>query len=222
LEQYEELFEEHLDLFMKLNAQDRVTWSGRFRSALKNAAIAPRPAQDHIPIWVGVGGTPESAARAGRYGTGLALAILGGSPMRFKPLVDIYREAAREAGHPQEALKVGVTGHAYISETTQKAKEEFYPYYSNYWDYVNRQRGMSSSRMSVADFERMAAPDTALFVGSSQQVTEKILQQYELFGHQRFIAQMDIGGIPFDKIAKNIERLAVEVAPIVRRETSKR
>ncbi|MGG1396804.1 LLM class flavin-dependent oxidoreductase [Bacillus salipaludis] len=218
--QYDELFEEHIELFLKLNAEERVTWSGRFRSPLQAAEIAPRPLQKEIPIWVGVGGTPESAARAGRLGTGLALAILGGPPIRFKPLVDIYRQAASQAGHAPESLKVGVTGHAYISETTEQAKDEYYAYHSNYWGYLNRQRGMST-HMSRADFEIMAAPETALFVGSSQQIIEKILHQYQLFGHQRFIAQMDIGGMPFEKVAENIERLATEVAPVVRREIGK-
>jgi probable LLM family oxidoreductase len=210
--QYDELFEENIELFLKLNAQEKVTWNGRFRSPLKNAEIAPRPIQSNIPIWVGVGGTPESAARAGRLGTGLVVAILGGNPINFKPLVDLYRQEANEAGRAPEALKVGVTGHTYIAETTQQAKEEFYPYHANYWGYLNRQRSRS-------DFEKLAAPETGLFVGSSQQIIEKILHQYELFGHQRFIAQMDIGGMPFKKVAQNIERLATEVAPVVRRET---
>ncbi|AJY75859.1 LLM class flavin-dependent oxidoreductase [Paenibacillus beijingensis] len=220
VDHYDELFEENLELFLKLNADEKVTWTGRFRSPLRNADISPRPVQKAVPIWVGVGGTLESAARAGRLGTGLALAILGGNPIRFKPLVDVYRKEALQAGHALEDLKVGVGGHTYISKTTQQAKDEFYPYYSNYWGYLNRQRGMST-HMSRADFERLAGADTALFVGSSQQIIEKILHQHELFGHQRFIAQMDIGGMPFKKVAENIERLATEVAPVVRRETNK-
>ena len=217
---YDELFEEHIDLLMKLNENEKVTWEGQFRSPLRNAEISPRPAQQNIPLWIGVGGTPESAARAGRLGTGLTLVILGGPPIRFKPLADLYRQAASAAGYAQENLKIAVAGHAYISETTQQAKDEFYPYYSNYWRYLNQQRGMST-RMSREDFEIMTAPETALFVGSSQQIVEKILEQYELFGHQRFLAQMDIGGMPFKKVAENIERLATEVAPVVRRETRK-
>lgn len=220
LSQYDELFEENIELFLKLNAAEKVTWNGHFRSGLSDAEIAPRPVQSQIPLWVGVGGTPESAARAGRLGTGLALAILGGDPLRFKPLVDIYRQAASQAGHSLEDLRVGVTGHTFISKTTQKAKDEFFPYYSNYWGYLNRQHGMET-KMSIGEFEHLSAPETALFVGSSQQVIEKILRQYELFGHQRFIAQMDIGGMPYKKVAENIERLATEVAPVIRRETSK-
>ncbi|WP_442600076.1 LLM class flavin-dependent oxidoreductase [Neobacillus sp. D3-1R] len=221
LDDYDALFSENMELFLKLNENETVTWNGSFRSPLRNAEIAPRPLQSQIPIWVGVGGTPESAARAGRLGVGMALAILGGDPMRFKPLIDLYRKTGIEAGHDVNKLQVGVTGHGYISKTTQQAREEFYPYYSNYRSYVNRQRGIASGRISKSDFELMTGPDTALFVGSPQQIAEKILQQYELFGHQRFMAQIDIGGVPFKKIIEGIELLATEVAPIVRRETRK-
>lgn len=217
LENYDDLFEENIKLFQELSANERVTWKGHFRSPLYNAEIAPRPAQKNIPLWVGVGGTPESAARAGRLGTGLALAILGGDPIRFKPFVDLYRQAASEAGHAPDVVKVGVTGHTYIAETTEQAKEEFYPYYANYWEYLNFQLGRGTS-MSRADFEQLASSETALFVGSPQQIIEKILRQYELFGHKRFIAQMDIGGLPFEKVAKGIELLATKVVPVVRRE----
>ncbi|MGG3449285.1 LLM class flavin-dependent oxidoreductase [Domibacillus aminovorans] len=217
---YDDLFEENIELFLKLNNHENITWNGRFRPALGHAEIAPRPAQKQLPLWIGVGGTPESAERAGRLGTRMALAILGGDPIRFKPLVDIYRRTGIASGHNVNDLNIGVTGHAYIAETTQQAREEFYPYYSNYWGYVNSQRGMST-RMSRADFDQMSSPDSALFVGSSQQIIEKVMHQYELFGHQRFMAQMDIGGMPFNKVAKNIERLATEVAPVLRREISK-
>jgi probable LLM family oxidoreductase len=217
---YDALFSENMDLFLKLNENETISWTGQFRSSLRDAEIAPRPVKNQLPIWVGVGGTPESAARAGRLGVGMAMAILGGDPARFMPLVDLYRKAGLEAGHSAEDLKIGVTGHGYISKTTQQAKDEFYPYYSNYWSYVNRQRGMGF-RMSRADFDQMTTPDTALFVGSPQQIVEKVLRQYELFGHQRFIAQMDIGGLPFKKVAEGIELLATEVAPIIRKETSK-
>src|SRR5690606_32938891 len=117
------------ELFLKLNENERVSWDGHFRSPLRNVEIAPRPLQNKIPIWVGVGGSPESAVRAGKLGVGMALAILGGEPERFKPLIDLYRKTGIEAGFDCEELKVGVTGHGYISKTTQQAKEEFYPYY---------------------------------------------------------------------------------------------
>ena len=220
LSDYDALFEENIKLLQQLNAEEIVNWHGSFRSSLQNAMIAPRPVQEKLPIWVGVGGTAESAIRAGRLGTGLALAILGGDPIRFKPLVDLYRQAGAEAGHRSDDLKVAVTGHTFIGKTSQQAKDEFYPYYSNYWGYVNKQRGMGT-RMSRSDFEYMASPETALFVGSPQEIIEKILRQHELYGHQRFIAQMDIGGLPFSKVAEGIELLATEVAPVVRRETAK-
>jgi probable LLM family oxidoreductase len=220
LNNYDELFDENIQLLQQLNTNEIVNWQGSFRSPLNNSMIAPRPVQSKLPIWVGVGGTPESAIRAGKLGTGLALAILGGDPIRFKPLVDLYRQAGKDAGHREEDLKIAVTGHTYIAKTSQQAKDDFYPYYANYWGYVNKQRGMGT-RISRSDFDYMASPETGLFVGSPQQIIEKILHQHELFGHQRFIAQMDIGGLPFSKVAASIEMLATEVAPIVRRETAR-
>jgi probable LLM family oxidoreductase len=220
LNNYDELFDENIRLLQQLNTSEIVNWQGSFRSPLNNSMIAPRPVQEKLPSWVGVGGTPDSAIRAGKLGTGLALAILGGDPIRFKPLVDLYRQAGVEAGHSLEDLKVAVTGHTYIAKTSQQAKDEFYPYYANYWGYVNKQRGMGT-RISRSDFDYMASPETGLFVGSPQQIIEKILHQHELFGHQRFIAQMDIGGLPFSKVAASIEMLATVVAPIVRRETAR-
>ncbi|MFC5465034.1 LLM class flavin-dependent oxidoreductase [Lederbergia graminis] len=213
---YNELFNEHMELLLKLNENEVVTWNGKFRSPLRNAEIAPRPVQKQLPIWIGVGGTPSSAERAGKLGVGMALAILGGDPKRFKPLVDIYRQAGLDAGHNPEMLKVGVTGHTYIARTTEAAKDEYYPYYSNYWNYVNSQRGMGT-RMSRAEFERLASPETALFVGSPEQIVEKILKQHELFGHTRFLAQIDIGGLPYHMVEKNIELLATEVVPMLKK-----
>ncbi|WEK54054.1 MAG: LLM class flavin-dependent oxidoreductase [Candidatus Cohnella colombiensis] len=213
---YDALFEEHLHLLLQLNEAENVTWKGQFRPSLQHADIAPRSEQERIPIWVGVGGTPESAIRAGSLGTNLALAILGGDPIRFLPFVELYRRAAVEAGHRLDQMKVAVTGHMHLAKTTEQAIEQFYPYYVNYWGYVNKQRGMMS-HISRESYNRMVAPDTALFVGSSQQIVEKILHQYELYGHQRFVAQLDIGGLPFSKVAAQIEQLATEVAPAVRK-----
>ncbi|WP_419180542.1 LLM class flavin-dependent oxidoreductase [Bacillus salipaludis] len=217
LDNYDGLFEENIDLFLKLNSNEKVTWNGHFRTPLFDAEISPRPVQKGIPFWVGAGGSLESAERAGKFGTGLTMAILGGDPKRFKPLVDVYRQTSRESGHAPEDLKVAVTGHAFIGETTQQAKDEYYPYYAHYRDFFSKEQGRN--HMGREEFEQLAGPDTALFVGSPQQIIEKILTQYELFGHQRFIAQMDIGGMPFKKVAENIEFLATKVAPVVRRET---
>ncbi|KGR78361.1 LLM class flavin-dependent oxidoreductase [Ureibacillus manganicus] len=220
LNDYNELFEEHLELLQLLNEKEIVSWEGKFRSALVNAQIAPRPVQKEIPLWIGVGGTYESALRAGRLGVGMALAILGGDPMRFKFLVDGYYEAAKEAGHAKDNLKIGVTGHTYIAETIEQARDEFFPYYANYWTYVNKQRGMGF-RITKEGFEGMTAPNSALFVGGPNEIIEKILHQHELFGHQRFLAQVDIGGVPFRDIERTIELLATKVAPVVRKELNK-
>lgn len=220
LNDYNELFEEHLELFQHLNENELVTWEGKFRSALTNAQIAPRPVQEELPLWIGVGGTYESALRAGRLGVGMALAILGGDPVRFKFLVDGYHEAAKEAGHSNDKLKIGVTGHTYIAESLEKARKEFFPYYANYWTYVNKQRGMGF-RLTKEGFEGMTSPKNALFVGGPNEIIEKILHQHELFGHSRFLAQVDIGGLPFRDIARTIELLATKVAPVIRKELNK-
>ncbi|MEK4081000.1 LLM class flavin-dependent oxidoreductase [Solibacillus sp. FSL K6-1126] len=210
---YDALFEENLLLLQQLNSQERVTWSGQFRPALNNAEIAPRPFNQEIPIWVGVGGTPASAVRAGRIGVGMALAILGGPLDRFQPLVNLYRKSGQ---HHPEKLNVGVTGHLFIAETTEQALEQFYPYYKNYWQYVNQQRGSFSFQLSFEQFIEITGPNMALFVGSPEEVAEKIIKQYEFFGHSRFLAQPDIGGQPFELVKNSINLFANEVVPIVR------
>jgi probable LLM family oxidoreductase len=217
LNDYNKLFSEKIKLLIQLNAETRVTWKGNYRSALNNIVVAPRPVQPEIPIWIGVGGTPESAVRAGTLGKGMALALLGGDPRQFKPLVDLYRESGAKAGHNPEDLQIAITSHGYIAKTSQQAVEEFQPYYDNYFGRLMRERGrfMEFSREQL---QAMTPSNNALALGSPQQVIDKILYQHELFSHNRFIAQMDVGGLPFSKIAKAIELLATEVAPVVRRE----
>lgn len=215
---YDALFEEHLQLLMKLNESERVTWSGKYRSGLNNSEIAPRPAQAKLPIWTGVGGTISSAARAGKYGTGLTIAMIGGEHERFLPLVEAYRQAGILAGN--DDLKVGITGHGYIADSMQKAKDTFYPYYAQYTQYMNKQRGQNVE-VSRAAFDYITSPERVMFIGSPQEVIEKILHQHEMFGHKRFMLQMDIGGMPFNHIANTIELLAAKVAPVVRREVKK-
>lgn len=220
LRNYDELFENKLDLLLQLNQQERVTWNGKFRPALNNSSISPRPYQGSIPLWIGVGGTPESAARAGRLGVNMALGLLGGDPSRVKPLVDIYRAAGKAAGHDPSKLRVSVTGHSYIAKTSQQALDEFYPHYVNYFSYFMRERGQRFS-VSRSDLDPMIAPNNILAVGSPQELIEKILYQYEIFGHSRFMGQFDMGGQPLSKVATAIELLATEVAPVVRREIRK-
>jgi len=220
LDDYKDLFYEKINLLLRLNESERISWNGRFRTGLQNAEIAPRPLQPRLPVWVGVGGTPQSAELAGKLGAGMALAMLGGDPAKFKPLVDVYRAAAIQAGHQREALKVAITSHGYIANSSQQAKDEYYPYYANY---VGQFMGGNArgERLAREQFEQLANPLNALAVGSPEQLIEKILAQHELFGHNRFMAQFDIGGIPFSQVAASIELLAVKVAPVVRRELSK-
>lgn len=217
LSEYKQLFNEKIKLLLEIGEADKTTWSGSYRSALLNAEIAPRPLQPRLPVWVGVGGTSQSAELAGTLGTGMALAILGGDPSYFKPLVDVYRTAGMQAGHDQKSLKVAITSHGYIASTTQQAKDEYYPYYAYYLE--NFMGGNARGEQLTRErFEQLASPINALAVGSPEQIVEKILAQHEIFGHNRFMAQFDIGGIPFSKVATSIELLATKVAPVVRRE----
>ena len=220
LNDYDHLFPEKLDLLLKLNAGERVTWQGNFRSALDNAEIAPRPLQNQLPIWIGVGGTPESVVRAGTLGLPMMLGIIGGASARFTPFMDLYRSAGLQAKHDPAQLKTGVTSYLHIEKTSQQAINEFYPYHAHYFDQLGRSRGRIM-RLSRSDYERGASLEGAYFVGSPQQIIDKLLYQHEMFGHQRFMAQIDIGGLPFNKVAQTIELLATEVAPVVRRETAK-
>jgi probable LLM family oxidoreductase len=217
---YDRLFPEKLDLLLKLNASERVSWQGRYRASLDQAEIAPRPLQTPLPIWVGVGGTPQSAIRAGTLGLPMIVGIIGGASAQFASLMDLYRSSGLNAKHDPAQLKTGVTSYLHIEKTSQQAIDEFYPYHTHYFDQIGRSRGRHF-QLSRSDYERAASLEGAYFVGSPQQVIDKLLYQYELFGHQRFMAQVDIGGLPYHKVAQTIELLAAEVAPVIRRETSR-
>lgn len=217
LDDYRELFKEKMSLLMRLNESERITWSGKMRPPINDCEIAPRAEQKRLPLWVGVGGTTASAELAGELGAGMTLAILGGDPKRFQHLVEAYRAAGKAAGHDEQQLRVAITGHCYIGETHEQAIDEFYPYYAHYYSEF-----MGGEQLSKAGFEKLAGAGTALLVGSPEEVAEKIVAQYGLFGHSRYMAQMDIGGMPFSKVAASIELLASKVAPIVRREIAKR
>ncbi len=212
---YDELFAEKFNLLKRLGREERVTWSGRRRSPLNAAAIAPRPIQAAIPTWIAVGGSPESAARAGLLGAPMALAVLGGPIDHMAPLVALYREAGRQAGQPTEALKVAITSHFHVGADPIAARQTFYPHYAAYWSEASP-RGRQPL-MSRSQFERSTDSSTALLVGSVDEVVEKIVHQYEVVRHDRFLAQLDIGGLPFREVARVIERLATEVAPRVRK-----
>jgi probable LLM family oxidoreductase len=212
LDDYDALFEEKLDLLLRIAAEERISWRGQFRPALDDAEIAPRPLSAEGKLWIGAGGTPESALRAGRLGLPLNLANIGGEPARFKPFIDLYRRAGAESGHDMRGLKIGISSHLHVQRDSRRARDDYYPYYARYLAHnlPDRDRGW---RMSREDFERLAAPAGALFVGSPQEIADKILYGRELFGHDRFMAQIDIGGQPFEMVARSIELLASEVLP---------
>ena len=218
LSDYDQLFEEKLDLLLKINNSEKLTWSGKYRAPLANAGVYPRPIQQQIPLWIAIGGTPSSVVRAGRFGLPVYFAILG-QPTSFVQLADLYHQAGADAGHDPSSLKIGVTSHFYMEKTSQSARETFYPYYSRYIG-----ANMPSARggpLPREAYEAWAAPQGALFVGSPQEIIEKILWEHEILGHTRFLAQVGLGGLPFEQTAKSIELLATEVLPVVRREISK-
>lgn len=220
LNDYNELFEEKLNLFLKLQEQEVVSWHGNFRAPLQNAQISPRPVLKKLPVWIGVGGTPASAVRAGRLGLNMALGLLGGRPESVKPLADLYWEAAREAGHDVSKLKVSVTGHSYIAQTGEQAIAEFVPHYNRYFGYFLKERGQHF-RTTAEQLIPERGAGQILAVGSAEELAEKILYQHELFGHSRFMGQFDMGGQPLARVEKAIDLLANKVAPIVRRALSK-
>ncbi|MBI1843545.1 MAG: LLM class flavin-dependent oxidoreductase [Actinobacteria bacterium] len=215
LEDYEMLFEEHLDLLLRVNEATPVTWSGHHRPALAKAEITPRPVQQALPIWLAVGGTPTSVVRAGRLGLPMTLGLIGGMSERFAPLAELYRRTGREAGHDDAALQIGITGHFYVAATRAQAYEEFYPHYAAYLRVVSRSRGQEW-RVSRADFQSLASLPGVLFVGDPDDIVAKVNYQHELFGHSRFMAQHDVGGLGYAKVASSVQLLASEVVPAVR------
>ena len=220
LDDYDALFAEHLDLLLALRDGERVTWSGAHRTALDDAGVYPRPFQDPLPIWIAVGGTPQSVVRAGVLGLPLALAIIGGAPERFAPLVELYRDAARQAGRDPAALPVGINSHGFVAPTSQDAADRYFPAYAAMMTRIGRERGWPG--MTRAQFDALREPRGALVVGSPQEVIEKILFQHEVFGHQRFLAQMSVGDLAHRDVLRAIELLGTEVAPAVRAEVERR
>lgn len=218
LDDYEQLFAEKLDLLLRLREEERVTWSGQHRPALDGLGVYPRPLQNPLPVWVAVGGTPASVARAGVLGLPLALAIIGGEPARFATLLKLYREAARRGGHDATRLPVGINSHGYIADTSQEARDEHAPFYLSMMNKLGPERGWP--RIGRRDYDASSSPRGALVVGSPEEVIEKILFQHEIFGHQRFLMQSSVSAMPHRQILHAIELFGTRVAPVVRRETA--
>jgi probable LLM family oxidoreductase len=217
---YDELFAEKLELLLELRESERITWSGKHRAPLEDAGVCPRPIQNPLPVWIAVGGTPQSVVRAAVLGLPLAIAIIGGQPERFVPLARLYREAASRAGHDAAQLPISINSHTYVAETSQRAGDEYFPTYAAMMNRIGRERGWSV--MKREQFEASRSMRGALLVGSPEEVAEKILFEHELFGHQRFMAQISVGTLPHDKVMRAIELFGTEVAPAVRKELTRR
>jgi probable LLM family oxidoreductase len=213
LNDYDELFAEKLELLIKIRDSERVTWSGEHRAPLQNQAVYPHT-PNKIPIWVAVGGNPPSAIRAGTLGLPMALAIIGGMPERFSPFIDLFREAAKQAGHDAAKLPVGINTHGYVADTSQQAADEFFPSYAAQMSHIGRERGWPPT--TRAQFDAGLHLRAHLAVGSPEQVIEKILYQHEALGHQRYLMQMSVGTMPHAQTMRSIELFGSKVAPAVR------
>ncbi|MGV3588306.1 MAG: LLM class flavin-dependent oxidoreductase [Adhaeribacter sp.] len=214
LKDYNTLFAEKLDLLIKLNKSEKITWQGKHRPSIDNRGVYPRPYQKELPIWVAVGGTPESVVRAASYGLPMALAIIGGMPDRFVPFTNLYKDTYQKAGHDQTKFQLAINSHGYIAEDSQQAADEFYGPYAYVMGQIGRERGWPP--MSQTQFEMMRAPEGSLLVGSPQQVIDKILYNYELFGNTRFLLHISVGTLPHAKVLRAIELLGNVVAPAIR------
>ncbi len=214
LRDYDELFAEKLDLLLRLREGERVTWSGRHRPPLSDQPVYPRPVQEPLPVWIAVGGTPESAVRAGALGLPMALAIIGGLPERFVPFAELHRRAAEEAGHGR--LTLGINSHGFLADTADEAADLAFGPFSETMNRIGRERGWPPT--TRVDFDAQRTLRGALFVGSPADVAEKILFQHSLFGHERFLLQLSVGSLPHDRMLRAIELFATEVAPVVRAE----
>ena len=220
LDDYDELFTEKLELLLQIRESPRVTWSGKHRAALSDAIVWPRPVQDPLPVWVAVGGTPQSVVRAGALGLPPTLSIIGGQPERFVPLVDLYRQAFGAAGHDPAGARVAINTHAFVGATSQQADAAFAASYLAMMNRIGRERGWPPS--GRPQYDALRSPRGALAVGSAEQVAEKILFEHELFGMDRYVAQMSVGAAAHQDVMRSIELFGTEVAPVVRAEVERR
>lgn len=220
LKDYDALFAEKLDLLLQLNKNEKITWKGNHRPSINNRGVYPRPYQKELPVWIAVGGTPASAIRAAKHGLPMALAIIGGMPAQFVPFTDLYKETYQQAHHDPSHFQLAINSHGYLADDSQKAADEFYGPYAYLMSKIGRERGWSS--MSREHYEMMRKPEGALLVGSPQQMIDKILWEYELFGNTRFLLHISVGTLPHAKVMHAIELLGTVVAPAVKKAVRKR
>jgi len=220
LRDYDALFDEKLRLLMKLRESEKITWSGKFRPALDNLGVYPRPAQEQLPIWIAVGGTPESVVRAATLGLPMALAIIGGMPERFAPLFDLYRKSAKQAGHGPAQIPLSINSHGFIADDSRQAAEEYYPTATLVMNKIGRERGWApATRQQLEAARTLRGSD---FVGTPEEIIEKILFQHEIFGHQRFLLYLGYNTIAHKKMMRAIELFGTKVAPVVHKEIARR
>lgn len=215
LQHYDDLFEEKLELLLKINKENPVSWKGKFRPALNSQEVLPRAVNDNLDIWIAVGGTPESVLRAAKHGLPVVFAIIGGDPAQFKPLFDYYRKAYDHYGHNKEKFRVGVHMHAFFGENSKEVADYYYPVYSSQMDRVGKSRGWPPYQQHQYDIGRSSKGH--LVIGDASEAIEKILYMKEMFGLTRFSAHMDVGGPAHDKMMKSIEIFGTKIAPEVRK-----
>ena len=220
LNDYDALFREKLELLLQIRDEEFVTWSGKFRPALNNQPVYPRALQQKLPIWLGVGGTPESFIRAGTLGLPLMVAVIGGETHRFRPLIDLYREAGRKAGFTSNQLKVGLHSPGYVAESNEQAINDYYPGYAELWTKLGRERGWPP--VTKIQFDTLVAPKGVLVVGGPEEVAEKIVRHSEaLGGIDRFTFQMDNAGLSHQQLMNSIKLIGTKVIPFTKNITRK-
>jgi probable LLM family oxidoreductase len=220
LDDYDELYAEKLDLLLAIRSSEEVTWEGRLRPSLHNAVVWPRPVQDPLPVWVAVGGSPQSVIRAGMLGLPLTVAIIGGQPERFVPLVDLYRQAYERAGHDPVQQQIAINTHCFVAATSDDADAAVAESYLAMMNRIGRERGWPPS--GRAEYLALRSPRGAVAAGSPEQVAEKLLFEHELFDHQRYVAQMSVGAVAHADVMRSIELFGTQVAPLVREEVARR
>jgi len=215
LNDYDTLFTEKLDLLLKINENENVTWKGKHRASLDNLGVYPRAVQPKLPVWIAVGGTPASAVRAAKLGLPLTLAIIGGTPEQFVPFIQLYKDTWVKSGREIKDLQLGINNHVFVGEDGQKTADLFYPYYAEMMNRIGRERGWPP--LARQQFEYSRSPKGAVMVGSVQQVIDKILYEHELFGFTRFLAHASLGTVPHAEVMKSIELYGTKVVPEVRK-----